>query len=64
MNVAVKALGVVLVLCLTMGAGASAGTLETLTLPAPAPGQGIYYGDVQAAFPGVNWNTLDRLYLP
>ncbi len=38
--------------------------LETFTLPAPNPGQGIYYGDLQAAFPGVDWGTLDRLYLP
>ena len=43
---------------------ASAGGLETLTLPAPAPGGGLYFGDLQAAFPGVDWGTLDRLYLP
>jgi hypothetical protein len=36
---------------------------HTLDLPAPT-GTGIYYEDVQAAFPDVDWQTLDRLYLP
>lgn len=40
------------------------GDLETFTLPAPSPGDGIYYGNIQAALPGVNWSTLDRLYVP
>lgn len=30
----------------------------------PPTGDGVYYMDVQAAFPGVDWMTLDRLYLP
>ena len=42
----------------------SAGTLETLSLPAPSPGGSVYYSDVQASFPGTDWSTLDRLYLP
>ncbi|MEO1088709.1 MAG: carbohydrate-binding protein, partial [Acidobacteriota bacterium] len=41
-----------------------AGALETFTLPAPSPGQGLYFGDLQANFPAVDWDTLDRLYLP
>src|SRR5688500_10319551 len=27
-------------------------------------GEGIYYDDVQAAFPGVDWSDVDRLYNP
>jgi hypothetical protein len=30
----------------------------------PPQGDGFSYGDVQAAFPDVDWQTLDRLYLP
>jgi hypothetical protein len=40
------------------------GTLETFTLPAPAAGEGIFHGDLQASFPGLDWTTLDRLYIP
>ncbi|MCW5806464.1 MAG: right-handed parallel beta-helix repeat-containing protein [Deltaproteobacteria bacterium] len=36
---------------------------STFTLPATA-GRGIAYADVQAAFPEVDWSTLDRLYIP
>ncbi len=36
----------------------------TFTLPAPAPGGGIWYTDLQASFPGVDWADLDRLYIP
>ncbi len=57
-------LGFLFVWIVVAGSPVDAGTLETLTLPEPAPGGGIYYGDVQASFPGVNWQTLDRLYLP
>jgi hypothetical protein len=32
-------------------------------LPRPT-GDGIYYQDIQASFPEVDWQTLDRLYLP
>ncbi len=33
----------------------------TFTLPTDGP---LYYPDVQAAFPEVDWATLDRLYVP
>ena len=42
----------------------AADSLETFTLPLPPPGEGIYRPDVQASFPGVDWQTLDRLYIP
>ncbi len=35
----------------------------TLTIPAPALGQGLYLIDIQASYPAVDWNTLDRIYL-
>jgi len=35
----------------------------TLTVPAPAFGQGLYLIDIQASYPSVDWQTLDRLYL-
>lgn len=35
----------------------------TFVLPVEA-GTGIYYIDVQASFPEVDWATLDRLYIP
>ncbi|MEL7059564.1 MAG: right-handed parallel beta-helix repeat-containing protein [Acidobacteriota bacterium] len=38
--------------------------LETFTLPTPAAGAGLYLPDVQASYPDVDWQTLDRLYLP
>ncbi|APR74783.1 carbohydrate binding domain protein [Minicystis rosea] len=34
----------------------------TLTLPGGTPG--IYYNDIQASFPEVDWQKLDRLYIP
>lgn len=34
------------------------------TFTLPAQGTGFPYADVQAAFPEVDWQTLDRLYLP
>jgi hypothetical protein len=36
---------------------------DTFTLPATA-GEGIYYVDVQASFPEVDWAGVDRLYIP
>lgn len=36
----------------------------TFTLPQPPPGNGIWYPDLQASFPGVDWSDLDRLYIP
>lgn len=36
---------------------------ETFDLPPSSPNQ-LAYDDVQAAFPAVHWDTLDRLYLP
>ena len=35
---------------------------ETFALP--AGGDAIYYPDLQASFPEVDWSTLDRLYVP
>ncbi len=44
---------------------AGAGALETLTLPGPSVGNGgMYLIDVQASYPEVNWDTLDRVYIP
>jgi len=37
---------------------------NTFTLPTIADGQGYYYPDIQASFPAVNWQTLERLYIP
>ncbi|MBA2665027.1 MAG: hypothetical protein H0U74_22260 [Bradymonadaceae bacterium] len=36
---------------------------NTLLLPAPLAGGGLYIDDVQARYPDVNWQTLDRLYI-
>ncbi|MDR6554862.1 InlB B-repeat-containing protein [Paenibacillus qinlingensis] len=39
--------------------------LETFILPTPAQGTTtMIYLDVQTSFPQVNWQTLDRLYIP
>lgn len=38
--------------------------LVTFTLPGPGGNGGMYYPDVQDAFPGVDWSQLDRLYIP
>ncbi|MFO0619432.1 MAG: hypothetical protein U0414_42980 [Polyangiaceae bacterium] len=35
---------------------------STFTLPAGSPS--LQYADVQAAFPEVDWKTIDRLYIP
>ncbi len=37
---------------------------ETFTIPAPDEGMGIYAPDVQDRFGEVDWDTLDRLYIP
>lgn len=37
---------------------------DTFTLPAKNDGEGYYYPDIQASFPDVNWQELDRLYIP
>mgnify|MGYP001060450700 CR=1 FL=1 len=37
---------------------------NVLVLPEKAEGTGYYYKDIQASFPGVNWQSLDRLYIP
>lgn len=37
---------------------------ETFELPHRNDGEGYYYKDIQASFPDVNWQTLDRLYIP
>lgn len=36
---------------------------STLTIPAPPAGQGLYLIDIQASYPTVDWDTLDRVYL-
>lgn len=38
--------------------------LSSLTLPVLTPGKGYYYPDIQASFPNVDWQGLDRLYIP
>src|SRR5687768_17212157 len=35
----------------------------TFTLPVPGNGN-LAFNDIQAAFPDVDWMTLDRLYIP
>ncbi|MEM6794743.1 MAG: hypothetical protein AAF725_12255 [Acidobacteriota bacterium] len=50
------------VLCLALLA-APLSAFETLTLSPDAAG-GIFKPDLQASFPDVDWQTLDRLYLP
>lgn len=40
-----------------------AGTLNTFTLPAVNSCQGLYYPDLPASFPNVNFDELDRLYI-
>jgi len=37
---------------------------NVFTLPPKNDGQGYYYKDIQASFPGVNWQRIDRLYIP
>jgi len=37
---------------------------ETFTIPAPDEGMGLYIPDVQDRFGEVDWDTLDRLYIP
>ncbi|MDA8017992.1 MAG: right-handed parallel beta-helix repeat-containing protein [Thermoanaerobaculia bacterium] len=55
-------------LCCSIALAASstpaAAQLETFTLPLPNPGSGIHRPDLQASFPEVDWQTLDRLYIP
>ncbi len=41
-----------------------AGTLNTFTLPSKNTCEGSYYADIQSSFPQVDFNTLDRLYIP
>ena len=41
-----------------------AGTLNTFTLPERNACDGMYYNDIQASFPAVDFATLDRLYIP
>jgi hypothetical protein len=36
----------------------------TFTLPHAMDGAGAYYPNVQTSFPSVDWNNLDRLYIP
>ena len=37
---------------------------RTFTLPAIEDGEGAYYPDVQERFPEVDWDNLERLYIP
>ncbi len=41
-----------------------AGELSTLTLPSRPACEGLYYSDIQASFPQVDFDTLDRIYIP
>lgn len=36
----------------------------TSTFTLPSSGSSIYYLDIQASFPDVDWKTLDRLFIP
>jgi len=38
--------------------------MATFTLPEVADGERLRHEDIQAAFPEVDWSTLDRLYIP
>lgn len=37
---------------------------EVLELPSKEAGEGVYYKDIQASFPDVDWQKVDRLYIP
>jgi len=37
---------------------------STFTLPGPNNSGGMYYPDIQASFPEVDWQNIDRLYIP
>jgi hypothetical protein len=37
---------------------------HVLVLPEKADGTGYYYKDIQASFPAVDWQSLERLYIP
>jgi hypothetical protein len=37
---------------------------NVLVLPEKADGTGYYYKDIQASFPAVDWQSLERLYIP
>ncbi len=41
-----------------------AGELSTLTLPTRPACEGLYYNDIQASFPLVDFSNLDRIYIP
>ncbi len=41
-----------------------AGGLSTLTLPTRPDCEGLYFIDIQASYPGVDFANLDRLYIP
>lgn len=60
-----KEVGCFLLLIIGLSAAAHAGSppLVTFTLPGPNGEGGLYFPDVQASFPQVNWGELDRLYL-
>ncbi len=55
-------LGLILVLPGVVAHGGE--PLATFTLPGPSGNGGMWYPDLQASFPDVDWQTLDRLYLP
>ncbi|MEM7052195.1 MAG: right-handed parallel beta-helix repeat-containing protein [Acidobacteriota bacterium] len=58
-----KSLLVASALALLCSLPSAAQELETFTLPAPEPGGGMWF-DLQTRFPQVDWQTLDRLYIP
>jgi hypothetical protein len=53
-----------LVVLLLLAQTVCSGTLSTFTLPPKDPCEGSYYIDIQASFPQVDFDTLDRLYIP
>ncbi len=52
-----------LLICLMPGCLFAKG-LSTLTLPTRAACEGLYFIDIQASYPDVDFTSLDRLYIP
>ena len=40
------------------------GPFTTFTIPNVNPANGLYLKNIQASYPDVDWNNLDRLYIP
>lgn len=52
------------ILVLLISPNLYAGSLNEFVLPTKNPCQGAYYPDIQASFPQVDFDSLDRLYIP